>query len=439
MAQRVFDLVLFGATGTLGRRVAEYLATHAPQGLQLALAGRDTAKLEAVQRALGPVARGWGRLVADSTDFASLERLARQARLVVSTVGPYAKYGLPLVEACARYGTDYADLAGDEPFLRACIDRYDAEAKRTGARIVHACGYFSVPSDLGVALLHEHLRRSGLSGRMKRVTLVVDTMSRHLPHGTLLTMLDSLESLERDPGVLKLLEDPYALSPDRAREPDLGDERGPTRPAFDAWLGQWTVPLSSASSNAHIVRRTNALRDYAYGRAFHYQEALGLARKPRDLWNEMMMVGLMGFLATMQWGFMRRRLAKRLSKPGKGAGVPGLEDGHFRIRQVAESEEGVRLSVRITARGSPGIGASAKMLGAAALGLLLDTARLPERSGVLTPVTALGLTLLERLRDAGITFEVLAPELLAPPRVREGVREPAAGEAPDATSSAPSP
>lgn len=423
MEQRAFDIVLFGATGTLGRAAAEYLSTRAPPGLSVALAGRNATALEALQRTLGPAAQRWGRLTADSTDAQSLERLSRQAHLVVTTVGPYEKYGLPLVEACARNGTDYADISGEVRFMRESINRYDAEAKRTGARIVHACGLDSIPSDLGVLLLQEHLRQAGHSGRLKRVTLLVESMRGPFPPGTLATMLNLFEELARDPGLGRLLDDPYALSPDRAREPELGGERDLSRLAFDNWLGRWTMPWMMESINTRVVRRTNALLGYPYGRAFHYREVQAVPRGLTGLGRLMVGMGMTWGMSALRWGFARRLLSRRLAKPGKERGTRGAPRGDFHLQLAAESEEGMRLSARISAQEDPGIHGTAKMLCESALSLVLDTSVLPERSGVLTPAAALGLPLVERLRAAGMTFEVQALRLPATRPARAGERE----------------
>jgi short subunit dehydrogenase-like uncharacterized protein len=424
MEPRDFDLVLFGATGTTGRVAAEYLATHAPAGLRVALAGRDLAALESVRRTLGPAAREWPLLRVDSAEPASIEQLARQARVVCTTVGPYAKtHGLSLVEACARHGTHYADITGELPFMRESIDRFDTEARRTGARIVHGCGFDSTPSDLGVYLLHSRLRRSGYSGRLKRVTAAVESMRGGLAPGSLASMLHLMEQRQRDSGARRLSADPYALSPRREQEPDRGPQRDLRRPAYDAWLGEWTLPWLMQGTNTRVVRRTNALLGHAYGRDFLYREVVGLPRGARDLLFGAVNMGLWWLVKSLRWRPVRRLLARRLARTGRGFATE--LPGHFRTRLVAESEEGVRLSGLITGQGSPGILETGRMLGAAGLCLALDTDRLPEGGGVLTPASGLGLALAERLRTAGVDFTLSLEQpalgeagravLLAPP------------------------
>lgn len=407
MESRPFDLLLFGVTGTLGRLAAEYLAAHAPPGLRVALAGRNAAKLEAVRRTLGPTAREWPLLTADSGDAASLEHLARQARVVCTTVGPYAKYGLPLVEACVRNGTHYADLTGELDFMRESIDRYDARARSQGIRIVHGCGFDSIPSDLGVYMLHEYLRGLGNSGRMKHTTFAVEAMRERPAHGTLASMVAISERLARNRDLARLYADPHALSPERTREQDLAELPGPTRPRFDASLGEWTLPWVMASTNTRVVRRTNALLGHAYGRAFQYREVVGLPRGLRDVAYGAAMMGMWWFTRALRWAPLRHLLARWVAKPVREPATRKPGRGYFRIRLEAVSEEGMRLTGLVSGLRPPGTEESANMLVQVGLGLALDAERMPARSGVLTPVSALGPVLLERLRAAGVTFAVV--------------------------------
>jgi short subunit dehydrogenase-like uncharacterized protein len=194
---RDFDVVVFGATGFVGRLVASYLARHAPGGLRIGFAGRSEARLAAVRTAVA--ASTWPLVLADSTDAASLARLANAARVVVSTVGPYRRHGLALVEACAKAGTHYADLAGELLFMRESIDRYGAVAAGTGARIVHCCGVDSVPSDLGVLLLHQAAAADG-AGDLEDTTLLVKAFKGGFSGGTLATMKLQLEEVRANPG-----------------------------------------------------------------------------------------------------------------------------------------------------------------------------------------------------------------------------------------------
>ena len=221
---RELDVVVFGATGFAGRLVAGYLAGHAPGGVRIGLAGRSAQRLADVRAQLGAAASAWPLLVADSADPVSVAALARAARVVVSTVGPYRRQGLALVEACAGAGTDYADLTGEVLFIRDSIDHCHDVAIGAGARIVHCCGFDSIPSDLGVLLLHQAARADD-AGDLQDTTLVVTALKGGVSGGTLASMMGQQDEVRASAERGRVVQDPYALSPDRPAEPDLGGER----------------------------------------------------------------------------------------------------------------------------------------------------------------------------------------------------------------------
>jgi short subunit dehydrogenase-like uncharacterized protein len=254
--------VVFGATGFAGRLVAAYLAAHAPGDVRIGLAGRSERRLAEVRARLGAAATAWPLLVADLADPVSLGALARAARVVVTTVGPYRARGLALVQACAEAGADYADLTGEVLFIRDSIDRCHDAAASSGARIVHCCGFDSVPSDLGVLLLHQAARAGG-AGDLLDTTLVVTAMRGGLSGGTLASMMGQLDEVRASAERRRLVQDPYALSPDRAAEPGLGDERDLDRARYDGELRMWTGPWLMAGINTRVVRRSNAVQGWA--------------------------------------------------------------------------------------------------------------------------------------------------------------------------------
>ena len=276
---RELDVVVFGATGFAGRLVAGYLAGHAPGGVRIGLAGRSARRLADVRARLGAAASAWPLLVADSADPVSVAALARAARVVVSTVGPYRVHGLALVEACAAAGTDYADLSGEVLFIRDSIDRCHDVAADTGARIVHSCGFDSVPSDLGALLLH-HAARADDAGDLQDTTLVVTALKGGLSGGTVASMLGQQDEVRASAERRRVVDDPYALSPDRAAEPDLGDERDLDWVRYDGELRMWVGPFVMAGINTRVVRRSNALQGWAYGRRFRYREVTGFGAGP---------------------------------------------------------------------------------------------------------------------------------------------------------------
>lgn len=400
---REFGLVVFGATGFAGRLVAEYLAGHAPTGVRIGLAGRSARKLAEVQAGLSGPASGWPLVAADATDPASLAALARRTRVVATTVGPYRRHGLALVEACARAGTHYADLTGETLFVRDSIDRCQDLAAGSGARIVHSCGFDSIPSDLGVLSLHEAARADG-AGELEDATLVVTAMRGGLSGGTLASGIGQWDEMRASAQARRLVEDPYALSPDRAAEPNLGDEADLQWPRHEPELGLWAGPFVMAGFNTRVVRRSNALQDWAYGRRFRYREVTGFRGPAAPLLAAGLAAGLKASMASMAFPPARAALSRVLPKPGDGPGEQARQAGYFRMRIHARTASGTRYLARVQAQGDPGYAATAVMLGESALCLALDGDSLPTRAGVLTPATAMGAELAARLRSAGQTL-----------------------------------
>jgi short subunit dehydrogenase-like uncharacterized protein len=404
--QRQHDVVLYGATGFVGRLTAVYLEQAAPEGARIALGGRSREKLERVRSELGARAADWSLIVADSADRAALDELARSTRAVATTVGPYLRYGLPLVEACAAAGTHYADLTGETLFMRRSIDAADAAAGASGARIVHTCGFDSIPSDLGVWLLHEHAREHGL-GELEETTLVVTAMRGGASGGTIDSIRGQLDEARRDNASRRLLLDPYALSPDRSAEPDLGSERDPAGPVHDERLGGWLAPFVMGTVNTRVVRRSNALLGHAYGSRLRYRELMRTGSGPSGAAKAAAVSGGVGALiAGLAIKPTRVVLDRILPDPGEGPSEQARERGFFKIETHSVTSSGARLVCRISAQGDPGYKATAVMLGEAVLALALDGERLPDRAGVLTPATAIGTALADRLRAAGQTYVV---------------------------------
>jgi short subunit dehydrogenase-like uncharacterized protein len=402
---RTHDVVVFGATGFVGRLVAAYLAEHAPQGTRVALAGRSERRLEEVRAGLPAAAHDWPLLVADSADPASLRAMAESTTAIASTVGPYLRYGLPLVAACADAGTHYADLTGEVLFVRRAIDAVDARAKETGARIVTACGYDSIPSDLGVHLLHQRATTDA-AGALLDTTLHARSKGG-LSGGTIDSSRAQLEAVADDKALRKVIFDPYALSPDRSAEPDLGKERDAGSVFVDAKTGDWVGPFIMAGFNTRIVRRSNALRDYAYGRRFRYREVSSYGKGLRGRRRATVFTAVMGLAFAALANPRTRPLADRLApSPGEGPSEQARRSGWFSMKIRTTTETGRRYLATVAAQGDPGYAATAVMLGESALCLALDGAQLPAGSGVLTPSTAMGDALVERLRAQDFTLTV---------------------------------
>jgi short subunit dehydrogenase-like uncharacterized protein len=401
---RELDVVVFGATGFVGRLVAGYLAGHAPGSVRIGLAGRSSGRLAEVRAGLGAAAEAWPLLVADSADPVSVGALARAARVVVTTVGPYRAQGLALVEACAAAGTDYADLTGEVLFIRDSINRCHDVAAGAGARIVHCCGFDSIPSDLGVLLLH-HAARADDAGDLQDTTLAVTALRGGVSGGTLASLMGQQDEVRASAECRRVAGDPYALSPDRAAEPDLGDERDLDWVRYDGELGMWTGPFAMAGINTRVVRRSNALQGWAYGRRFRYREVTGFGAGPAaPLLAAAASVTLKSVEAALAFGPSRALLGPLLPAPGRGPGEKTRRTGFFRIQIHTRTAAGPRYLGMVEARGDPGYAATSVMLGETALCLALDRDRLPDRAGVLTPATAMGAALAGRLRSAGHTL-----------------------------------
>ncbi len=397
-------MVVFGATGFVGRLVAGYLAGAAPAQVRIALAGRSLARLEAVRDEVG--AAGWPLLKADLGDPASLSALAGATRVLATTAGPYAPHGLPLVEACVEAGTDYLDLAGEVLFMRESIDRYHDKAAARGTRIVHACGIDSIPSDLGVLRLAERAAADG-AGKLEDTIALVRAFHGGLSGGTLATMRGQQRDVYADPARRRIVEDPYPLSPDRDREPQLGPEPDLRWIEHNRELGLFLVPFIMATVNTRVVRRSNALQRWRYGPRFRYREAFAFAddfggrlKSLAAVAGEQVLRGALG------WKPAAPLLDRMLPAPGKGPSEQARRAGRFAMDIHTRTSNGGRYLARIAADADPGYTASSRMLGESALCLALDAERLPGRGGVLTPATAMATTLVQRLRNAGLTLDI---------------------------------
>ena len=406
MSDREHDLVVLGATGFAGRLLAAYLAREAPAGMRLALAGRSRDRLEKVRSDLPTSAREWPLVVCDATDPVQVAELARSTRVVVTTVGPYARYGLPLVRACAEAGTHYADLTGEVLFVRDAIDSANETAVATGARIVNACGFDSIPSDLGVFLLHLEAERLGLGG-LGDTTLLVTRISGGISGGTVDSLRAGIEAVEADRDRGRVQRDPFALSAARSAEPDGQDQRDAMYVYRDATTGRWTAPWLMAAYNSRIVRRSDSLLGHAYGPAFRYREAVGFGRGTRGRLEAYGVAATLGTAYAVLSSPLARPLAGRvLPAPGEGPGEKTREEGYFRVEIRTTTDSGRRLRSVVSAQGDPGYAATVVMLGESALCLAEDEQRLGSGGGVLTPAVAMGEVLVERLRIAGMTLSV---------------------------------
>ncbi len=403
--------MVLGATGFVGRLVALHLAEHAPSHVRIGLAGRSAQRLEAVRATL-PGAADWPLLVVDTADQAAVDDMAGRTAMVLTTVGPYVEYGHPVVAACARLGTHYADLTGESTFIRESIERYHEAAQRTGARIVHSAGYDSIPSDLGVLDLAARVAADG-AGTLTDTTLVLLGGSGGFGGGSVESLLGVMAARRDDAATRAALADPYTLSPDRAAEPDLGAQPDVPGARFDQVAEQWIIPfLPLGPGNARMVRRSNAMLGYRYGRELRYQESIGLGSGP--LRAAAARVGGLGMQAT-DWALTHNPvgaplagLIRRLTPPaGEGPSEEIRLAGSFRLQIHTRTTTGARYVEEVAAQGDPGYTATALMMAQTGLAEVLgpEQERANRPTGVLTPAVAYGATLVDRLRAAGMTFE----------------------------------
>ncbi|WP_338681242.1 saccharopine dehydrogenase NADP-binding domain-containing protein [Streptomyces acidiscabies] len=384
-SDRPYDVVLFGATGFVGTLTAEYLAAHAPDGLRWAVAGRSEAKLEALRERL-PGGEGVGVLRADVADAASLRALAEQARVVATTVGPYVTYGDDLVAACADSGTDCLDLSGEPEFVDLTYVRHDARARETGARIVHACGFDSVPHDLGAYFTVRQLPEGvpiGVDGFVSADAMISGG-----------TLASALNQFARGRQV-------FAAARDRARyEPRLVGRRATApaaAPRFASEVGAWALPLPTLDPQV-VVRSARALP--RYGPDFRYRHYAAVRRLPVALGG---VAGVGALVAAAQVPPARRWLSARL-EPGEGPSEEKRARSWFSVRFVGEGG-GQRVFTEVSG-GDPGYGETAKMFAESAMALAVD--ELPPVAGQVTTAVAMGDALIGRLQKAGIRFRVAA-------------------------------
>lgn len=420
---RDFDIVLVGATGFVGRLTAGHLSEHAPEGTRIALAGRSRVRLDALAAELGGAAASWPRIVIDVSDPAACADLAARTRVLVTTVGPYAIHGGELVKACALAGTHYADLTGEVLFVRDSAEAFHDVAKRTGARIVHSCGFDSIPSDLGVWETARVAADEG-AGTLTDTVLFVRSLKGGLSGGTIDSMrrqaIAARESLEDR----RAIADPYGLSPERAAEPTKADREDSAPPAPVGRAGRvrsvtkrlgsrlpvrrtedghWTGPFVMATFNTRIVRRSNALLGWQYGRAFRYHEVTDFGSSVTSpLRATGLTAGLLGLVAGLSYSPTRKVVDRFLPAPGEGPDEQTRVNGRFTLEVVAGTTSGTKYATKVAADADPGYNGTAIMLGQSALCLALDD--LDSEGGVLTPAVAMAAPLIERLRTRGFTI-----------------------------------
>ena len=396
MSERQYEIILYGASGFTGELVAAYLGEeHAD--LRWAIAGRNQQKLEALRLRLGlpelPI------VIADSHDTEALKSMVRQTRTVISTVGPYAQYGTPLLEACAREGTHYCDLTGEAQWMAGVFEQINPIAKDSGARLVHCCGFDSIPSDLSVFFLQQQFKErfgryaNHVSGRMGRAAGGVSG-------GTVASLMYVAEQASKDARIRETVMDPYALYPANVTPGnDIPDQAGI---AWDENFESWTGPFVMAAINTKVVRRSHALAGLPYGADFRYDESQLCSSRTKALLSA---GGLGAVMAGTFFSPTRAVLKKLLPDPGEGPDEATRNNGFFEF--WAHGTDGTHhLKVKVSGQRDPGYGATSRMLAQA--GLCLSRDALAVGGGIWTPASAMGNELLHRLPDVDIRFTVEA-------------------------------
>lgn len=409
MTERSFDIVLFGATGFTGQLVAEYLLErYGSDGeLRWALAGRNTAKLESVRQTLQGVRpkNPLKLITANSSDPEAMAKLAASTSVVCSTVGPYARHGGELVAACAAQGTDYCDLTGEVPWIARMIGLHQSTAQESGARIVHCCGFDSIPSDLGNWFVQQAMQEQhGVTA--SRVRGRVGKTRGAASGGTVASLLGVMEDAGRDPALRSLLRDKYCLYPEQEGPgPEVKDQYAPV---FDPCFEKWTTPFVMALINERVVRRSNALMGFPWGRDFNYDESQLCTSRAQAL---AISLGMGAAMLTASNTLGRNAMARLLPKPGEGPDREAREKGFFELFFHAEHPQDSKKSLRARVSGDrdPGYGATSRMLGEAAVSLAKDPATVG--GGVWTPASALASALIPRLeQNAGLKFSLIFAE-----------------------------
>ena len=401
-----FDLIVFGATGFTGRLVVEYLfKTYGSSGsVQWAMAGRSQAKLKEVRNALG-ISAALPLLVADATDPEALRVLVAQAKVVITTVGPYQLHGQALIEACAQAGTDYVDLCGEPGWMAQMIPLLQGPAAQSGARITFSCGFDSIPFDLGVVFLQQAAQER-FGAPLLRVHGCVKTIKGGPSGGTIASLMSTLEASGRDPKLKAVLANPFALTPGFTGpvQPDDGNAQ------WDELAQAWTGPFVMATINTKNVHRTHALRGHPWGTGFVYSERMLTGGGPvgqaaaKALARSTRVQNLL--LAFAPSRALIRRFA--LPQPGQGPTQAQREKGRYEVLFYGQTADGQTLGASVAGDRDPGYGSTSKMISEAALCLAQDVDHTMAPGGVWTPGAAMGLTLVRRLQErAGLAFKVL--------------------------------
>ncbi len=408
--KRDYAVVLYGATSFVGQITAHYLAEFLANNknengaVTWAIAGRDQEKLNELQSNL---ASKVDIIIANSDDAASLDVMTKQTQVIISTVGPYLKYGEPLIKSCVDNGTDYVDLTGEAIFIKDMMDKYQEAAKQSGARIVNSCGFDSIPSDLGVYFTQKQAKAK-FDSVCDVIHMRVKAAKGGLSGGTIASMATIFEEVGQNKSRRKQVANPYLLNDDK--DVPKVRQNNVSKPEYDSEHKHWLAPFVMASINTRIVHRSNQLLGYEYGRDFKYDEAMWMKDGIKGkLSSYAMSAVLLGFATAMIIKPSRELLSKHvLPKSGSGPSSEDQENGYFDIRLFGQTAKKDSIATKVTGDKDPGYGSTSHMLSQAALCLSQDISKEEVDGGFWTPASAMGDKLLTRLEEhAGLSFEVI--------------------------------
>ena len=407
-----YDLIVFGATGFTGSLVVEYLIQI--YGLnnskfKWAIAGRDKNKLKNLKESfihIDPKSVEIDTFIADSYDSKSLDIMTASCSVIISTVGPYLEYGLSLIKSCVKNKTNYCDLTGEVPFIRESIDIFHEEARKNKCRIIHSCGFDSIPSDIGVLFLQKNYIAK-YDKLCEKVNLYVEAIKGGLSGGTIASMVSIMKYLRLNPEKRSILKSSFSLDPDVIMSNGL-QEHALKSIRWDRSIKKWTCPFLMSGINTRIVRRTNAITGFSYGKNFNYNEMSSYNKGLNGFFNALMMlVALVALQITISSKLLFIILKKIvLPKPGEGPSKNKMRNGFFKMKIIGFTDQLAKIIVTVNGDSDPGYSATAKMLTETAISMILNEDKLPKAYGVLTPASGIGLVLIDRLKDKGISFTV---------------------------------
>ena len=395
-----FDIIIWGATSFTGKLVVEYLfKKFASTKIKWAIAGRNKEKLENVRSKVAD--KNIPIFIADSFDEKSLSVIVKKSKVICSTVGPYSLYGSLLVELCVKHSTNYCDITGEAHWIRTIIDKFHKDAKKKKIKIVNSCGFDSIPSDMGVYFIQNQIKKAYKS-YAKSIKMRVAGIRGGISGGTYGSMNNLLKEAYADKSVFKVLNNPYGLNPrDKMEGLDKKDLR---KIIFDNESKSWIYPFIMAGINTKIVRRSNALSNFQYGKEFTYEEATMAGKGISGFWKAILALFPLAMIGINPNSFLKKIVNSFMPKPGEGPGIEKRKNGFYNLRFYITIDKKRKAFAKVIGDSDPGYSSTSKMLAESAISLAFDN--LHGNYGVITPSFAMGDKLLKRLKEnAGLSFE----------------------------------